>query len=81
MEACEGLSNVTIVCSDGIVPSHKIIIAMVSDFIKEMLIPIAAAEDVSIFLPDFQTSQVQSVIDQFFFGGTQFLLWSYFSGS
>ena len=69
VKSCEGMSNVTIVCNDGIVHSHKIIIAIVSEFIKDIMITIPVADDVTIFLPDFQTAHINSVIDQFIFGG------------
>ena len=70
IEASKGVSNVSIVCSDGKIHSHKIIIARISDFIKEMMISIPAADDVTIFLPDSKTSQIQSVINQLIFGET-----------
>jgi len=70
VKSCEGMSNVTIVCNDGVVHSHKIIIAIVSEFIKDIMITIPVADDVTIFLPDFQTAHINSVIDQFIFGAS-----------
>jgi len=64
------MGNVTLVCGDGIVQSHKIIVAIVSDFIKDMMTPIPSAEDVTILIPDFKTAHVYSVIDHYIYGGT-----------
>ena len=42
--------------------------AYLSDFLKDLMKSIPAAENVTIYLPDFQTENVHSVLDQFNFG-------------
>jgi len=68
--ACEGVSNVTLVCSDSTISSHKIIIASISDWIKDLLMPIPIADSVTIMLPDLESSLVLAFINQHIFQGT-----------
>jgi len=70
LDNCEGVSNVTLVCEDGSFPTHKIVLARVSDFITDLLLPVPSSDDVTILLPDFKVDHVCSVIDQFNFGGS-----------
>ena len=65
---CEGVSNVTIVCRDGTLQSHKILFARVSEFTKDLMMPIPSSDDITIMLPDFLTDHVLLVINQFNFG-------------
>jgi len=58
----ESVTNVTIVCSDGVIYSHKIIVASVSDLIKDVIGNIPAEDDVTLLLPDFGTSHVQDLL-------------------
>ena len=51
---CEKVSNVKIVCEDGIISSHKIIVASASTFLKSILINIPFSDDVTLILPEFQ---------------------------
>ena len=39
-----------------------------SDFMNDLIKPIPAADNVTIYLPDFRTENVRSVLDQFNFG-------------
>jgi len=68
IDSCQEASNVTLVCCDGTLNSHKIMIAIISDFMKNLMMSIPAADSVTIYLPDFQTEKVQSVLDQFNYG-------------
>jgi len=68
IDSCQEVSNVTLVCCDGVLHSHKIMIAVVSDFMNDLIKPIPAADNVTIYLPDFRTENVRSVLDQFNFG-------------
>jgi len=67
IDSCQEVSNVTLVCCDGVLHSHKIMIAVVSDFMNDLIKPIPAADNVTFYLPDFQTEDVLSVLDQFNF--------------
>ena len=58
----------TIVCCDGTLYSHKIMIAVVSGFMKDLMMSIPAADNVTILLPDFRTANVISIIEEYNFG-------------
>jgi len=58
----ESVTNVTIVCSDGVIYSHKIIVASVSDLIKDVIGNIPAEDDVTLLLPDYGTSNFQDLL-------------------
>ena len=53
------VANVTIVCADGNLASHKIVVAGVSTFIKNILADFPIGDDVTIMLPDFTLSEVE----------------------
>ena len=63
LEDCEGVSNVKIVCKDGIMFSHKIIVASASNFIKNLILDIPFGDDISLFLPDFQKNTVEKFLN------------------
>ena len=58
---CKPVSNVNLVCRDGVVYSHKIVLASVSDFVKTLLSDIPVGDDVSVFLPDFSKEEVNKL--------------------
>jgi len=61
LSAVASSCNVTIVCSDGIIESHKIIVATASDFLKRLMIDIdISGEDTMIMLPEFHKDQANS---------------------
>ena len=59
LEESSNVSNVTLACGDGHLASHKIVVAGVSSFIKNILADIPVGDDVTIILPDFTTTQVE----------------------
>ena len=63
LENSKNMTNVKIICSDGIINSHKIIIASVSNFIKHILIDIPVGDRVTLFLPDFQKVEICKFLD------------------
>ena len=63
LENSKNVTNIKIICSDGIINSHKIIIASVSNFIKHILIEIPVADQVTLFLPDFQKAEIDEFLD------------------
>ena len=63
LENSRNVTNIKIICSDGIINSHKIIIASVSNFIKHILIEIPVADQVTLFLPDFQKAEIDEFLD------------------
>lgn len=62
LKNCESVSNVKIVCQDGIIFSHKIIVASVSKFLKNILLNIPFCDDVILFLPDFPKILVEDYL-------------------
>jgi len=46
-------------CRDGVIISHKIIVASVSDFIKDIMRDIPSNDEVTIFLPDYHMDEVE----------------------
>ena len=65
-EECSSMTNVTIVCSDGIIHTHKIVVATASDFIKHLLSDIPVGDEVTIFLPDNERDKVEEWISVIF---------------
>ena len=53
VQHCQPVSNVSLVCRDGVVYTHKIVLASVSGFVKTLLSDIPTGDHVSVFLPDF----------------------------
>ena len=66
----ENLSNLTIVCSDGILVSHKIILVSVSSFMKLLLSEIPLGDDATLYLPDFSKSRLQQFLVSRVFANT-----------
>ena len=62
LEDSEHVSNVRIVCVDGVIISHKIIVASVSNFIKDIITDIPTNDEVTIFLPDFHKDEVEKYL-------------------
>ena len=62
LESSETLSNVKIICSDGVIASHKIIVATASNFLKNFMITIPIGDDVTIFLPEFEKDEVEEIL-------------------
>ena len=65
----EGVSNTAIICQDGIVYSHKLVVASFSSFIKYLVTPIPANDDISLILPDFKVKDVEDLINENVFNG------------
>ena len=59
---CQRLSNVTLRCQDGLVSSHKVILAVVSPFIRRLVASIPVGDKVTVIMPDFVSSEVQSFL-------------------
>ena len=59
LEDSSNVTNVTLACGDGHLASHKIVVAGVSSFIKNILADIPVGDDVTIIMSDFTTTQVE----------------------
>ena len=62
VQHCQPVSNVSLVCRDGVVYTHKIVLASVSGFVKTLLSDIPVGDHVSVFLPDFFTKDVENFL-------------------
>ena len=60
---CQSMTNVSLVCEDGVVTSHKIIVAGISEFIRGLMEEAIPSNDpVTIIMPDFETIIVERMI-------------------
>ena len=50
---CRAAENVKIYCRDGVISTHKLLVASNSDFLKSLLKDQSDCDEVTIFLPDF----------------------------
>ena len=56
------MSIVNLVCRDGVVYSHKIVLASVSGFVETLLSDIPVGDDVGVFLSDFSKKEVNKLL-------------------
>ena len=65
LKTCEGLYNVTLVAKDGETCStHAILLASISDFLKELLLDLSCPGDqVVILLPDNGVQEVEGLLE------------------
>ena len=66
LEECSSMTNVTIVCSDGLFHTHKIVVASASDFIKTLLSDIPVGDEVTLYLPDHDKPSIVQLLDDTF---------------
>jgi len=59
IQECHSVSNVTILCQDGLMNTHKIILAGISDIIKSILAEIPVGDQVTLFMPDFRAEDIE----------------------
>ena len=62
LDGHESVANCSLVCQDGIILSHKLVIASISKFLKNILSDIPVGDDVSIYFPDFKMSHIRDQI-------------------
>ena len=62
LDGHENVANCSLVCQDGIILSHKLVIASISKFLKNILSDIPVGDDVSIYFPDFKMSHIRDQI-------------------
>ena len=70
LHQCQAASNLTVVCSDGVIFSHKLIAASASDFIKLLLSDVPPHDEVTLYLPDFTKCEVELFFESVFSSGT-----------
>ena len=59
---CQSVSNVKLVCKDGVISSHKILIASNSEFLKSLMEAVPVGDKVTIHLPDFLIRVIQPTL-------------------
>ena len=59
----ENFSNLTIICSDGLLHSHKVVIASISSYIKQLLGEFPLGDEVTLYLPDFTQARVERFVN------------------
>ena len=59
LQRCQAVSNLTVVCSDGVIFSHKLLAASASDFFKSLLSEVPPHDEVTLYLPDLTKSHVE----------------------
>ena len=63
VQHCQPVSNVSLVCRDGVVYTHKIVLASVSGFVKTLLSDIPTGDHVSVFMPDFSFREIECFLE------------------
>ena len=60
---CQSVTNASLVCGDGVVTSHKLIVAGISEFLRSLMEEAIPSNDtVTIIMPDFETIIVERMI-------------------
>ena len=59
-------TDVTIFCSDGALPCHRLVLASLSKMLYSILIEHSSDEKVNIILPEFNTAEVQTFFESLF---------------
>ena len=68
----ESFSNLTIICSDGLLFSHKVVLASISSYVKQILSQFPLGDEVTIYLPDYTQARVESFVTSKVFEDTQY---------
>lgn len=68
----ESFSNLTIICSDGLLFSHKAALASISSYVKQLLSQFPLGDEVTIYLPDYTRARVESFVTSKVFKDTQY---------
>ena len=68
----ESFSNLTIICSDGLLFSHKVVLASISSYVKQLLSQFPLGDEVTIYLPDYTRARVESFVTSKVFEETQY---------
>ena len=59
LHKCHRVSNVSVRCRGGLVSSHKIVLAGLSPFLRNILAQIPVGDEVTVIMPDFDSAQVE----------------------
>ena len=65
LQGCSNVSNCKIVCKDNHqVLTHKIILAVCGDFLKNLIQDVPVADHVTLYLPDYEAQDVEAFIEK-----------------
>ena len=56
---CRHVSNASIICEDGVIFTHKLVLATISKLLEQILSDIPAADEVTFYLKAFEKSEVE----------------------
>ena len=56
---CRHVSDASIICEDGVIFTHKLVLAAVSELLEQILSDIPAADEVTLYLKTFEKSKVE----------------------
>ena len=59
LNKCHRVSNVSVRCSGGLVSSHKIVLAGLSPFIRNILAGIPVGDEATLIMPDFDAAGME----------------------
>ena len=62
IQECQLVSNVSVLCKDGLVNTHKIVLAGISDFIKDILAEIPVGDQATLFMPNFKAEDLEKFL-------------------
>ena len=62
IQECQLVSNVSVLCKDGLVNTHKIVLAGISDFIKDILAEIPVGDQATLFMPNFKSEELEKFL-------------------
>ena len=65
--SCSKFTNCKIICSDGFLRTHKLILAASGDFIRFLLEDIGECEDVTLMMVDFKVADIEKHLDDSIF--------------
>ena len=63
---CRHVSDASIICEDGVIFTHKLVLAAVSKLLKQILSNIPAADEVTLYLKTFVKSDVEEFFSDMF---------------
>ena len=64
---CSKFTNCQIICSDGVLHTHKLLLAASGSFLRLLLEEVPNCEDVSLLLVDFKIEHIKMYLDQTIF--------------
>ena len=63
------VSNASIICEDGVIFTHKLVLATLSKLLEQMMSDVPAADEVTIYLKTFEKSTVEEFFDDLLLKG------------